>query len=102
MTTGTIARHEFWQDPNDDENPACRVCDKARGHDGHFPIIRQMEERSRPTRELLFAIGIAQGLSGGADADSEYARGQAELICDLFHLSMEEDMPVILNLITKE
>lgn len=46
--------------------------------------------------QLLQALVAANSLCGGADPESDYVRGQAELIVNLFGLSADDRSDVIL------
>lgn len=107
-------RHEFTDKPRAGLNFGPGLCTERisegtgycaahRNDDVHFPIVKPMEAKAEPLsqRGLLRALFMANELSGGANTDSEYVRGQAELICDLFGIPMD-DSYLIIDLITKD
>ena len=68
---GQTPHHEFWLDPNDPENPACRVCDKPASHTWHSPAWCSARKTLSGFRAgaCIYAAGHA-GDHKWADAES--------------------------------
>jgi hypothetical protein len=56
----------------------------------------------QPTTTLDAALDAAASLCADTPGDSEYVRGQAELICDLFGIHMDHRQVVVRAIVNGE